>query len=236
VIAPGGPGGAERQGTRATARPFGIIILAGGRATRLGGADKPGLVVGGQTLLAAVVTAGTEAGARRVVVVGPDRPGITGVRRDGAIRFVREEPPGSGPVPALRRGLAELDLRRGRAGLDGPGEQAEAEPWVAVLAADLPFLRAAQLRALLAAAAGRDGAVLADDGGRAQWLAGCWRTRALRHAAAGYQGSSLHGLLAPLRPVSVSLPPSPGEPPPWLDCDTEQDLRRARSWYTARPL
>ena len=106
---------------------------------------------------------------------------------------------------------------------------------MAVLAADLPFLRAAHLRALLAAAAGRDGAVLADDGGRAQWLAGCWRTGALRRAAAGYQGSSLHGLLAPLRPVSVSLPPGPGEPPPWLDCDTEQDLRRARDWRPEWP-
>ena len=151
---------------------------------------------------------------------------------------MREEPPGSGPVPALRRGLAELAprrglaeqaLRRGPAELDGPGGQgAGGEPWVAVLAADLPFLRAAHLRTLLAAAAGRDGAVLADDGGRAQWLAGCWRAGALRRAAAGYQGSSLHGLLAPLQPVSVSLAPGPGEPPPWLDCDTEQDLRRAR--------
>ena len=228
------PAGAERQGTRATTGPFGIIILAGGRATRLGGADKPGLVVGGQTLLAAVVAAGMEAGARRVVVVGPGRPGITDARRGGAIRFVREEPPGSGPVPALRRGLAELAPGRGLAELDGPGGQGAAgEPWVAVLAADLPFLRAAHLRTLLSAAAGRDGAgrdgaVLADDGGRAQWLAGCWRTGALRRAAAGYQGSSLHGLLAPLQPVSVSLAPGPGEPPPWLDCDTEQDLRRAR--------
>ncbi len=184
-------------------------------------------MVGGRTLLAAVVAAGTEAGARRVVVVGPDRPGIADARRGGAIRFVREEPPGSGPVPALRRGLAELD---------GAGEQrAGTEPWVAVLAADLPFLRAAHLRTLLAAAAGRDGAVLADDGGRRQWLAGCWRTGALRRAAAGYQGSSLHGLLAPLRPVSVSLPPGPGEPPPWLDCDTAQDLRRARDLAAGEP-
>jgi molybdenum cofactor guanylyltransferase len=243
VIPPRWPGGAERQGTRATTGPSGIIILAGGRATRLGGADKPGLVVGGRTLLAAVVAAGTEAAARRVVVVGPDRPDIADDAGAAAVRFVCEEPPGSGPVSALRRGLAELaprrglaelDPRPGSAGLADPGEQRpEAEPRVAVLAADLPFLRAAHLRMLLVAAvdgdgAGHDGAVLTDDGGRPQWLAGCWRTEALRRAAAGYQGSSLHGLLAPLRPVSVSLPPGPGEPPPWLDCDTEQDLRRAR--------
>jgi molybdopterin-guanine dinucleotide biosynthesis protein A len=191
-----------------------MIILAGGRATRLGGADKPGLIVGGQTLLGAVVAAGTAAGARLIAVVGPVRPDIADARGGSALRFVSEEPPGSGPVPALRRGLAEL----------------EAEPWAAVLAADLPFLRAAHLRALLAAAAGHDGAVLMDDGGRAQWLAGCWRADALRRAAAAYQGSSLHGLLAPLRPVSVTIPAGPGEPPPWLDCDTEQDLRRARDW------
>ena len=170
MIPPRWPGGAERQGTRTTTGPFGIIILAGGRATRLGGADKPGLVVGGRTLLAAVVAAGTEAGARRVVVVGPDRPDIADDGGAAAIRFVREEPPGSGPVPALRRGLAELAPRRGLAEraprrglaeLDEPGGQggqgAGGEPWVAVLAADLPFLRAAHLRTLLAAAAGRDG-------------------------------------------------------------------------------
>ncbi len=199
-----------------------MIVLAGGRASRLGGADKPGLVVGGQTLLGAVVAAGTEAGARPIVVVGPARPDIADARRGSALRVVSEEPPGSGPVPALRRGLAELDT---------PGAQdTEAEPWVAVLAADLPFLRAAHLRALLAAAAGHDGAVLIDDGGRAQWLAGCWRADALRRAAAAYQGSSLHGLLAPLRPVSVAIPAGLGEPPPWLDCDTDQDLQRARDW------
>jgi molybdopterin-guanine dinucleotide biosynthesis protein A len=101
---------------------------------------------------------------------------------------------------------------------------------VAVLAADLPFLRAPHLRTLLAAAAGHDGAVLMDDGGRAQWLAGCWRAGALRRAAAAYPGSSLRGLLGPLRPVSVAIPAGPGEPPPWLDCDTDQDLRRARDW------
>ena len=199
-----------------------MIVLAGGRATRLGGADKPGLVVGGRTLLAAVLAAGRGAGARRVVVVGPDRPGIAGTGGGGgAVRFVREEPPGSGPVPALRRGLDELG---------GTPDS------VAVLAADLPFLRAAHLRALLTAAGGHDGAVLVDGGGRAQWLAGCWRTTALRRAAGRYAGSSLRGLLGPLRPVSVVIRPAAGEPPPWLDCDTEQDLRRAQDWAPGVPV
>jgi molybdopterin-guanine dinucleotide biosynthesis protein A len=183
------------------------MILAGGRGSRLGGHDKPGLVVGDRTLIGSVVAAGTAAGARQVIVVGPQRPGLDGVS------FVGEQPPGAGPVPALRRGLAEAS-----------------EPWVAVLAADLPFLRAAHLGALLRAAAGHHGAVLVDDAGRPQWLVGCWRTGALRHAAAGYDGTSLRGLLGPLTPVLVSLMPAPGEPPPWLDCDTPDDLRRARGW------
>jgi molybdopterin-guanine dinucleotide biosynthesis protein A len=186
-----------------------MIILAGGRAARLGGADKPGLTVGDRTLLESVVAAGTEAGARPIVVVGPDRPGI-----EGAPHFVREEPPAAGPVPALRRGLTEL----GRV------------PWVAVLAADLPFLGTAHLEALLSAAAGAGGAVLVDETGREQWLAGCWRADGLRRAADGYTGSSLHGLLAPLRPARVAIRPADGEPPPWLDCDTESDLRDARGW------
>ena len=227
---PGGsPGGArQREGGDATG-PFGMIILAGGRATRLGGADKPGLTVGGRTLLDAVLAAGAEAGARQAVIVGPSRPGAGRLMGGPPVRFVREEPPGAGPVPALRRGLDELGHPA------DPGGPAAA-PWLAVLAADLPFLRAEHLRALLAAAAGRDGAghegaVLTDDVGRAQWLAGCWRTEALRRAAGGYSGASLRGLLAPLRPAGVRITPGPGEPPPWLDCDTEADLRRARDWH-----
>ena len=226
---------------------FAAIVLAGGRAARLGGADKPGLVVGARTLLAAVVSAAAEAGAGQVVVVGPARPGIAGsgpvspdpVSPDpvssgpvssGRVEFVREDPPGTGPVAALRCGL-------GRVGA----------PWVAVLAADMPFLRARHLVALLAAAGRPEpgpgqpaspdragppghGAILVDETGRPQWLAGCWPAAALRRRLDGYPGDSLHGLLDPLRPVRLSYPPGPGDPPPWLDCDTAGDLSRARDW------
>ncbi|HEY1918327.1 MAG TPA: NTP transferase domain-containing protein [Streptosporangiaceae bacterium] len=189
----------------------GAVILAGGRGSRLGGADKPGLVVGEHSLLATVVEAAGAAGARQVVVVGPPRPGLEFAA--GELRVVREEPPGGGPVPALRRGLAEI-----------------ATPWVLVLAADLPFLRGRHLRALPAAAraASAPGAVLADETGRPQWLAGGWHSETLRRALGGYAGSSLHGLLHPLRPAVLSPDPAQPGPAPWLDCDTEDDLRLAR--------
>jgi molybdopterin-guanine dinucleotide biosynthesis protein A len=213
---------------------FDAVVLAGGRASRLGGADKPGLVVGARTLLASVVAAADSAGARRIVVVGPARPELA----DRAA-FVREDPPESGPVPALRRGLAQVSA-----------------PTVAVLAADLPFLRARHLRILLGAwpaeparhGAPVSGVIMVDDGGRRQWLAGCWRTAVLKTAMRAYSGNSLHGLLEPLEPALLTpaqldpaqLDPAQldparsrydlarGEPPPWLDCDTADDLTRAR--------
>jgi molybdopterin-guanine dinucleotide biosynthesis protein A len=196
-----------------SARQLDAVVLAGGRASRLGGADKPALVVGRRSLVASVLSAVAEAGAQRVVVVGPERPGLEFA---GELRAVREDPPGSGPVPALRRGLAEVSA-----------------PWVVVLAADLPFIAAEDLRSLLAAgqrAGPAAGAVLADDTGRPQWLAGCWQTGVLRAAAGGYAGGSLRGLLGPLAPVIVGPAPDQAGPPPWLDCDTEDDVRLARAW------
>jgi molybdopterin-guanine dinucleotide biosynthesis protein A len=200
---------------------LGAIVLAGGRASRLGGADKPAVRVGEQTLIESVLAAAAGAGARRLVVVGPDRRGLALPAGEpaGELRVVREDPPGQGPVPALRRGLAEIT-----------------STWVLLLAADLPFLTARQLGALLAAA--RDGqsagSVLADDTGRAQWLAGCWRAAVLRRAAGGYPGNSLHGLLGPLRPVLLRRAADDPGPPPWLDCDTPDDVRRARAWSNVR--
>jgi hypothetical protein len=64
-------------------------------------------------------------------------------------------------------------------------------------------------------------------GDRSGWLAGCWRTETLRRAVAGYHQDSLRGLLDSLASVLVRLTPPLGDPPPWLDCDTPEDLRRA---------
>jgi molybdopterin-guanine dinucleotide biosynthesis protein A len=252
--------------------PFDVIILAGGRGARLGGADKPGLVVGSLTMAATAARAAVTAGARQVILVGPGRPDVAAVTAAAAVppvtaaaavppvtaaaavppvtdaaaappvtdaaaratapgapdtagagwagRLVvtREEPPGAGPVPALRAGLAEVGA-----------------PWVAVLAADLPFLGGDQVLSLLTAACdgASAGAVITDELGAVQWLAGCWRTDRLDAALAVYRGSSLRGLLGPLQPALVRDTGPADGPPPWLDCDTPDELAAARGWLAA---
>ncbi|MFG1946552.1 molybdenum cofactor guanylyltransferase [Nonomuraea sp. NPDC048826] len=205
---------------------FDAVILAGGRAERLGGVDKPGLEVGGVPMAANVAaaardaartTAGSDGG--RVIVVGPPRAIPDAV-------FVREDPPGAGPVPALRAGLAEVTA-----------------PWVILLAADLPFLAPPHLAILLERTgdpASRQAAMAADPGvragtevrgvvavdgdGREQWLLGVWQAAALRQALAAYEDRSLRGLLGPLADRRVPLPREA-----WFDCDTGDDLKEARN-------
>lgn len=178
---------------------YDAVILAGGQARRLGGLDKPGLGVGARSMVENVVAAVPT--ARRVVLVGParDLPGTI---------TTREDPPGSGPVPALRAGLRRVTA-----------------PRLALLAGDLPFLTAVHVGVLLAEAGreGRRGVVAVDDDGREQWLLGVWDTGALREALAAYAGRSLRGVLAPLVTARVTLPRRA-----WFDCDTRDDLEEAR--------
>ena len=173
---------------------YDALVLAGGDARRLGGVDKPALVVGDLTLLDRVLTAC--AGARRTVVVGPERPTCR------PVTWCREDPPGGGPVPALRAGLEQVTAAR-----------------VVLLAADLPFLTAEVVTSLV----DRAPAVLSD-GLREQWLCGAWDTAALRHAAVD-AGPRLGALLAGLHPAVL---PWEGAGTPWADCDTEEQLADAR--------
>jgi molybdenum cofactor guanylyltransferase len=205
---------------------FDAVILAGGRATRMGGADKPALLVGTEPMVVSVARAAVSAGAGRLIVVGPRRDGpvqealaavaVGAAGPTGAsagLRMVREEPPGGGPVAALRAGLAEVTA-----------------PWLVLLAADLPFLRGRQLTELLrlALATRRTGALAADADGKPQWLSGGWQTGVLRAALDSYDGNSLHGLLAPLDPALMRATGDGSGPAPWLDCDTPDELAAAR--------
>lgn len=112
---------------------YDAVVLAGGRARRLGGVSKPDVAVGGRRLLDRTLEA--TVGAREVVVVGPAEVAPPGVR------VTREDPPGGGPVAGLAAGLAALP--------DGAA-------WVLVLACDLPRVAGAVGDLLTAARDGED--------------------------------------------------------------------------------
>ncbi|WP_235020030.1 molybdenum cofactor guanylyltransferase [Ruania rhizosphaerae] len=204
---PGAPAGVVRD----------AVVLAGGRASRLGGADKPSLEVGGQTLLHRALRA--SAGSRRTVVVGPEHHALP----DGVLR-TREEPAFAGPVAALHAGLQALSdaIPPTSPRTAGPA------PWVLLLAADLPNAEEAVADLLSVAAhaeTGTDGVCLQDPEGRWQWLAGLHRRTSLQSALdrlGQVEGASLRQLLSPLRLRAVTS--SAGR-----DVDTEDDLRAARS-------
>ncbi|MFE2326621.1 NTP transferase domain-containing protein [Streptomyces sp. NPDC059385] len=186
---------------------YDAIVLAGGAARRLGGADKPALSVGGRTLLDRVLDACE--GARTTVVVGGRR---TTTR---PVHWAREEPPGGGPVAALDAGL-----RRTTAEL------------VLVLSADLPFLDRGTVRALLDGVGAAEGALLRDPDGKDQPLVAAYRAEPLRREIAllatehGHlSGLPLRGLTAELDLTRLAAP----QPLASFDCDTWDDLAAARA-------
>jgi molybdopterin-guanine dinucleotide biosynthesis protein A len=184
---------------------FDAIVLAGGAATRLGGAGKPAIEVGGGTLLDRTLAA--VSAARRIVVVGPPRPVTDGVRA-GQLIWCREQPPGGGPVAAIAAGFDRTNADT-----------------VVVLAVDLPWIAPAVPR-LLAALREANVAVLVDGSGRQSYLAAAWRRTALGSALAasgGAAGVAARRLFDGMEIIEV--PDSAG----WAeDCDTWSDVERAR--------
>lgn len=186
---------------------FDAVVLAGGAAKRLGGADKPGLTVGGRSMLDRVLDAC--GGAASTVVVGPERES----GRDG-VRWTREEPAGGGPVAAVAAGLSLVTADR-----------------MLLLAADLPFLDARNVQRLLTALDDAEAAMLVDAAGRDQPLAAAYRTAPLRASLAALgvpAGAPLRRLTAPLRTVRLADPDGVA-----YDCDTWEELAQARDRETA---
>ncbi|MDX3309124.1 NTP transferase domain-containing protein [Streptomyces sp. NPDC054884] len=190
-----------------SAAAYDAVVLAGGGARRLGGADKPGVRVGGRALLDRVL--GACADARATVVVAEHRP------TPRPVRWAREDPPGAGPVAALDAGLRHT-----------------AADDVLVLSADLPFLTADTVRRLLSAlrAGPGEGVLLTDGDGRDQPLVAAYRTAALRRELAvltadrgGLAGLPLRRLTAGLDLTRVP------DPVASFDCDTWDDIASARA-------
>ena len=91
-----------------------MVVLTGGASRRLG-RDKATSHVGGRRLVDRILA---EVPADvPVVIVGPLLDAMA-----RPVRFVREDPPGSGPLAAIGAGLAEVST-----------------PFVGLIAADMPF-------------------------------------------------------------------------------------------------
>ncbi|SDT69874.1 molybdenum cofactor guanylyltransferase [Jiangella sp. DSM 45060] len=188
-----------------TAGPWAAVILAGGSGRRLGGTDKPALVVGGQTLLDRAVAAADGAGAAQVVVAGPRRDTST------PVTWTREDPPGGGPLAGLGAGLAALDV---------------APDAVVVLAADLPRVSSALVGRLLAGLEQNvDAVAVVDASGWVQPLVAAYRIEPLRaalDAVGDPRDRPVRALLERLR--VATLPDDDGA----ADIDTPGDLARWR--------
>jgi len=178
---------------------FAAIVLAGGQATRLGGADKASIEMRGRTLLEHTLDAVID--AAEVVVVGQQVP------TERPVTFVVEDPQYGGPVAGLLTGRDSL-LR--------------SFPWLAVLAVDMPFLTAATIRRMHDSAVGHDGAVLVDPDLRRQlaFVVDSARLREVEPDREGRHGHPVSTLLDRLDLVSV---PALGHE--HRDIDSWRDLR-----------
>jgi molybdenum cofactor guanylyltransferase len=196
-----------------------VVVLAGGASRRWGGRDKTSVVLGGRTVLEHALrglVAGAGIALPDAVIAGP--PDHPAALVGGS--WVREDPPGGGPVAGLAAALAALD----------PGVE------VAVVGAgDAPFAGEAVpllLTALQEAAARRDedpteaddvdAAIGVDPDGVDQLLLSAYRVRALRRAVADAgvpSGSRVRDVVARLRVIRVPVGARAA-----LDLDTPADL------------
>jgi molybdopterin-guanine dinucleotide biosynthesis protein A len=184
------------------ATAIGAVILSGGTAARLSGADKASIEIHGRTLLEYALDAVMDAG--EVVVVGEWVP------TNRPVTFTREDPPLGGPAAGV---LAGLDA------FIAPPRQ------LVVLAVDMPRVTLDTIARLRDAATLRDGAVLVDGSGRRS-LAYVLDTEVLQARRPAYGdefGMSLRALFGDMDLAAV--PAVDGET---RDVDTFEDLRDLR--------
>ncbi|MGI8524033.1 MAG: molybdenum cofactor guanylyltransferase [Nocardioides sp.] len=174
------------------------VVLSGGSARRLGGADKGALAYSGTTLLEHALD--SVAGASRVVVVGPT------VATERTVQFAREDPPGGGPVAGLLAGAAALD---------------EPAAEIVVLAVDLPHVDAGTVARLRAVRGAHEAAYLVDEAGRRQ-VAGVHAPGSL----SGFGDAHGRSLRAFLRDLDVVDAPALGREND--DVDTWSDVEHLR--------
>lgn len=187
------------------------MILAGGLSRRMGGVDKGLLVLGGGTVLSAILE-------RLALQAEPIALNANGDPRrfDELSLAVLPDPVEGRPGP-LAGILAAMDWAAGL----GASE-------VLTVPGDAPFLPRDLVRRL-----GEAGApALAASGGRTHPVVGLWPVT-LRSALRADLAAGLRRVEAFAQAqgaISVAFPAEPGGPDPFLNLNTLDDLAEARRW------
>lgn len=141
-----------------------VIILSGGRSRRFGGVHKPGVCLRGRTVISRILGAVREAVPNAEVWVAGSTAGLSETEVV-SVGSVREEPEFSGPL----------------AGIDAAARVMGDSEVTLILAGDMPLVRPAHLRALIAACRESElPAAGVDDRGKLQYLCAAWPTALLR--------------------------------------------------------
>lgn len=186
-----------------------VILLTGGSSRRMGN-DKAGLTFGNRTLL----TFQLEQIPSKIPIV------VVGESIDGwpEVTCTREDPPYSGPVAAVASGLELITT-----------------PLVLLLAVDTPFAFPQLLRFELGS--NSQALIPRDHDGKAQYLAGLYRSDSLR-SALGQLGSpkdkSMRELTSHLQSIDYHEL-TPKDVNNFMDLDTREDLAAARALLASRP-
>lgn len=184
---------------------IGAVVLTGGSAVRLDGADKASIELGGLTLLEHAL--GALLDVPEVVVVGNPVPTTR------PVTFTREDPTDGGPAAGLLAGLRAFPRR---------------PDLVVTLAVDMPLVTSTTIRRLLDAV-GTDGAALVDESGRLQYLCAVYTTSALDRTRPAYEkehGLAMRSLVGSLRITQV-----PAYSAETRDIDTWADLLALRETF-----
>ena len=130
-----------------------MIVLAGGKSTRLG-RDKASEVLAGKSLLQHALDACDGLASRFVIVVAQHQR-LPDLSTDTPVQIVEDAYPETGPLGAIYTGLITLrDTPPATAALTD-----ESSDIALVVACDMPLLQPALLRELLRLASDRDAAV-----------------------------------------------------------------------------
>jgi len=183
----------------------GAVVLTGGSAVRLDGADKASIELGGLTLLEHAL--GALLDVDEVVVVGDQVPTTR------PVTFTREDPSDGGPAAGVLAGLRAFARR---------------PDLLVVLAVDMPLVTSSTIRRLTEAVE-FDGTVLVDQDNKLQYLCAVYVTDALDRVRPSYEeehGLSMRSLIRGLRLTHVA---SFG--PETRDLDTWEDLLALRETF-----